>query len=43
VIGARARLAPGTQLERCVVWPDAQVSGTHRDAVFLPGGVTIQI
>lgn len=43
VIGARARLAPGTQLERCVVWPDAQVSGRHRDAVFLPGGVTIQI
>jgi mannose-1-phosphate guanylyltransferase len=43
VIGARAQIAAGAQLERCVVWPDAQVSGTHRDAVLLPDGRAIQI
>lgn len=43
VIGARVVLAPSTQLERCVVWPGAQVSGTHRDTVFLPDGRLVQV
>jgi NDP-sugar pyrophosphorylase family protein len=43
VIGARAVLAADTQIERCVVWPGAQVSGAHRDAVFLPDGRLVQI
>jgi NDP-sugar pyrophosphorylase family protein len=42
-IGARAVVAPGTQLTRCVVWPDATVHGTHRDAVFMPDGRMIQV
>jgi len=42
-IGARAVIAPDTQLTRCVVWPDARVSGTHRDAVFLPDGRVVQV
>lgn len=37
-IGARAQIAPGSELARCVVWPDARVSGVHQDAVFLPDG-----
>jgi mannose-1-phosphate guanylyltransferase len=42
VIGANAALAPQTSLERCVVWPGAQVSGTHHDAVLLPDGRVIR-
>jgi mannose-1-phosphate guanylyltransferase len=43
VVGAGARLAPGTQLTRCVVWPGAQVAGLHRDAVLLPDGRAVQV
>ena len=43
VIGARAQIEAGTQLTRCVVWPDARVSGSHHDAVFLPDGRSIQV
>lgn len=42
VIGARAVVAPGARLTRCVVWPDAQVDGSHRDAIFLPDGRVIR-
>jgi NDP-sugar pyrophosphorylase family protein len=43
VIGARAELAPGTELERCVVWPDARVQGAHRDAVIMSDGRVVQV
>jgi NDP-sugar pyrophosphorylase family protein len=43
VVGACAALAPGTQLTRCVVWPGAGVTGTHRDTVFLPDGRAIPV
>lgn len=42
-IGARAHIAPGTQLTRCVVWPDTRVQGKHHDAVFLPDGRVVQV
>lgn len=42
VVGARAVLAAGTQLGRCVVWPGAAVSGVHQDAVFLPNGSLVR-
>lgn len=43
VIGAGARLGPGTQLTRCVVWPGAHVSGAHRDEVLLPDGRAVPV
>jgi NDP-sugar pyrophosphorylase family protein len=43
VVGARAVLAPGTHLERCVVWPDARVQGAHRDAVLMSDGRVVQV
>jgi NDP-sugar pyrophosphorylase family protein len=42
-IGARAQIGPGSQLTRCVVWPDARVQGKHQDAVFLPDGRVVQV
>jgi NDP-sugar pyrophosphorylase family protein len=43
VVGAHATLAPGTRLTQCVVWPRAQVAGTHHDTVFLPDGRALQV
>jgi len=40
VVGAGARIEPGTRLERCVVWDGARVDrGTFADAVLTPGAV----
>lgn len=40
VVGRRARIAPGTSLERCVVWDGASVpEGEYRNAVVTPRGV----
>jgi hypothetical protein len=43
VVGASAVLAPGTQLERCVVWPGAHVAGSHHDSVVLSDGRVIHV
>jgi NDP-sugar pyrophosphorylase family protein len=40
VVGAGARIRPGTRLERCVVWDGAEVeAGRFADAVLTPRGV----
>src|SRR5262249_40138593 len=36
VVGARAQIAPGVRLERCVVWPGAHVDASLREAIVLP-------
>ncbi len=37
VVGADAAVAAGASLERCVVWPGAEVAaGCHADAIFVP-------
>lgn len=36
VVGARARIAPGVQLDQCVVWPGTEVTESVRKAVLTP-------
>jgi mannose-1-phosphate guanylyltransferase len=43
VIGAGARVAAGTQLRRCVVWPDARVDTDLEDTVVLSDGRQVAI
>ena len=38
-VGAGARIAPGSRLERCVLWPGAVAAGQLSDAVITPRGV----
>ncbi|MDH3655024.1 MAG: sugar phosphate nucleotidyltransferase [Myxococcales bacterium] len=36
VIGPKAEIAPGVQLDRCVVWPGTHVTGSATNAVLTP-------
>jgi hypothetical protein len=36
-VAARARVAPGVTLERCIVWPETVVEEDARDAILAPG------
>lgn len=43
IVGACAQIAADSQLERCVVWPHARVSGLHRDTILLPDGRSVVV
>jgi ADP-glucose pyrophosphorylase len=44
VVGARARIAPGATLDRCVLWPGGEVpNGEHRECIFAPGLAPLRV